>query len=482
MKNSHIISIIDTIAVIMLVIGTLSDGSVALLFRQLSYPVLFVGAGFLFRDHLAGDAVDCIWYALRKYFLPFVAWSLIFLALHNLLVITNVLDASPVLATATHATAYNGHDFSQRLISILLNMSGYDGVAAPLLWIFRPLFIATVGGFVSMRVGRKFLQVQAEQFKWRRQPSDSHVALALIVIGLGLSVWVAEGEVVVPGLQGGWRELTALVLFAVGVLFRQIHEVWKVSPASCLPLFPKGLRKSLQPFGSLIVLVLSMVGLVLVDIFMQPAFDITPTYLTSLSVPLFGAFAFVVFYYIVGLLRQVPEVSKPISNIAWHYGRPCVYTLVATSYLVNLMYLSLSSEPSTALAVFLALLIPLVCFVGSIFFWLRYGDIIAYAFTLKGFVALLFAVGRGMRWLAVSMYHGTIAFVVGIKSAALAIIDAARPNEDDDDEEDDDEEEEYEDDEDEYEEDEEELPESESTAALSNTPVSEAEFNNRTLF
>ena len=125
---------------------------------QFHVPVFFICAGYFFKTKYADDEKTFIVRRIDSLYLPFLRWSIFFLLLHNLWFYTGVLNEQFGNAAGGVLHPYSWHDFSQRLWSIVFNMSGYDEFLCGAFWFFRALLLSSIGFLVGYKLSRRFIQ------------------------------------------------------------------------------------------------------------------------------------------------------------------------------------------------------------------------------------------------------------------------------------------------------------------------------------
>ncbi|MBP3228617.1 MAG: hypothetical protein J6M53_07560 [Bacteroidaceae bacterium] len=208
--SSH--SILKALAVVLLVWLTASAFDIVRDFLWIvATPALFFSVGYFFNVDNADRPAEFVERRLRGYYLPFLGWAVVLLAVHNLWFHAGLLSPRMV-ADGVAVHPYGWHEFSQRLWSIALNMSAYDEVMAACYWLFRTLLLSTVGFLVLFIVGRKISRFE----------NDREIGWAIFVVAFLLALWQVLGELSVTGVaQGGYRELTGVLFISMGFLFRQ---------------------------------------------------------------------------------------------------------------------------------------------------------------------------------------------------------------------------------------------------------------------
>lgn len=106
---------------------------------QFHVPVFLICAGYFFNAKYLNDEKTYIANRIKGLYFPFVRWSIFFLVFHNLWFYLGILNEQYGNAGGGVTHPYNFSQFSQRLWSIVFNMSGYDEFLAGAFWFFRAL-------------------------------------------------------------------------------------------------------------------------------------------------------------------------------------------------------------------------------------------------------------------------------------------------------------------------------------------------------
>ena len=214
--RSHSFSILKAFATILLVAAACTPWPVVADFSILiAQPAFFLCMGYFFNTTNGQNPAQYVERRARRLYVPFLRWSLLLLILHNLWFPLGILDAAVPAADGVQPHPYSWHEFSQRLWSIGLNMSGYDDQLGEPLWMFRAMLLASLGFLILFIIGRKMSRFE----------TDKEIGWAIFVISFALLVWQVQGGFIVTGVaQGGYRELLSLLFMACGFLFRQYRE------------------------------------------------------------------------------------------------------------------------------------------------------------------------------------------------------------------------------------------------------------------
>lgn len=188
-------------------------------------PIFFLCAGYFFNTKYLTDERTFVVHRIKGLYLPFVRWSIIFLVLHNLMFRLGILSEAFGNAQGGVLHPYTWHQFCTRLWQIVWGMSGYDEFLCGSFWFFRALFIGSIGFLVLFKVLRRSDILRA---------NSRHCAWGLVIVSLLLTTWKVCEHLTLQGITGGgYRELMAMSLMAIGFLIKEYHIVetlsWKIA-------------------------------------------------------------------------------------------------------------------------------------------------------------------------------------------------------------------------------------------------------------
>ena len=209
-------SILKAFAVILLVATACTPWPIVADFvGMIVLPAFFLCVGYFFNPDHALRPAEYVERRARQLYLPFLKWAILLLLLHNLWFPLGLMKET----SAIGSSIYSLHEFSQRLWSIGLNMSGYDEQLAEPFWMFRALLLSNLGFLVLFILGRKMSRFE----------SDKEIGWAIFVISTLLLLWQVQGGLTVTGVaQGGYRELLGLFFISSGFLFKQYRAKLEV--------------------------------------------------------------------------------------------------------------------------------------------------------------------------------------------------------------------------------------------------------------
>lgn len=208
-------SVLKALAIILVVMGhSAAPHYVNAFAYMLHVPIFFISAGYFFSPQSLNDGKTYFQRRIKGIYLPFLRWSIAFLILHNLWFTIGVLNTT-VGNGAGVLQPYDAHAFSQRLWSIIFNMSGYDEYLAGAFWFFRAFFLASIAYWVFQKLLLRFSYFS----------NRTRINTTILLATWGATLWFVIENLRIPGVaQGGYRELMGLFFIAAGGLYREYEE------------------------------------------------------------------------------------------------------------------------------------------------------------------------------------------------------------------------------------------------------------------
>lgn len=217
-------SIVKALAIILVVVAHAAAPTYVARFAYLiNVPVFFVLAGYFFHLRNLEEKTQFVIRRMKRLYIPFIKWSIFFLLIHNLLFPLGILSETygNVAGGVTHP--YTWQQATQRLWSIVFNMSGYDEFLAGSFWFFRALLLSSFA-FLLLFKG-------ATLIKWLKTPTLQVAAIAGLMILL--AIWQTVDGLKITGVaQGGYRELMGVFFMSCGFLLRRMEANEKLSIAN----------------------------------------------------------------------------------------------------------------------------------------------------------------------------------------------------------------------------------------------------------
>ena len=220
MNRNTVISISKGIAIILMVIAHAEAPSWLCKFIfEFHMPLFFITAGYFFSLKYLNDEATFVKKRVKGLYLPFVKWSVVFLALHNLMFEIGILNETygNEMGGVTHP--YNWHQIQQNLWNIFTAMGGYDQFLCGAFWFFRGLFVASILYLIIYKV----LDSSIKSAKWKKA-----IPYLICIIMLILCGWKTyERLKVITLVQGGYRDMMGCFFFGCGFIFRQYAESYQ---------------------------------------------------------------------------------------------------------------------------------------------------------------------------------------------------------------------------------------------------------------
>ena len=263
---------------------------------QFHVPVFLICAGYFFNTKYLNDEKTYIANRIKGLYFPFVRWSIFFLVFHNLWFYLGILNEQYGNAGGGVTHPYNFSQFSQRLWSIVFNMSGYDEFLAGAFWFFRALFIGSIAFLLLYKICVWLL------IKNGKEPSKLFIGGIIFVISLLMSTWLILANLKITGIsQGGYREIMVVCFMAIGYIFRQIIDN---------KLFNK-IQK--ERFGTILKICLpSFLLLIFGSIFFPSSMTYRPDFWGSISLPFTGFAGFLLLYFFSIWLQKQENILKQL--------------------------------------------------------------------------------------------------------------------------------------------------------------------------
>lgn len=271
------ISIAKALAILLVVVinAGIPDAAARVLL-PLSVPVFFMTAGYCFSTDYLHNERTFVVHRLRRLYVPFLGWALLFVTLHNLLWAIGLINVAGGEQMTGAMHAYSFSEYCQRVWSITFCMSGYDVTFCSPFWFFRALLVASLAFLLGMKVLQRLLP----QFR-----TEIHAAILLGAV-LILGFWQTGMDLTITSLGNGHRELMGTGLFCLGFLARRyctllLHHIY-------------------YPLAGLLLLILSA-------ILFPATFPKTGTLssFASLWLPAAGGFVFLI--YICSWIASAPQ-------------------------------------------------------------------------------------------------------------------------------------------------------------------------------
>ena len=255
--------ILKIIAVGMLVLSACAGPAWLTNTALLFVPALFFVQGYFFRTEYRDHERDYIKQKLRRIYVPFVGWSLLFILLHNVFYATGIIGRTGMPEQGAYLP-YDINEWCERTWGICLGMTGFDRCLCEFYWVFRALLVSAL----------LFLGLNKLAGLLLPGKSDS-IRVGSVALGcLGLLAWMTACSLSVPIIpDGGYREIYATLLMSLGYLYRrhvaelQPRLVLSIASAGIVALFaclwPSSLTESASLTSMLCLLLPACAGFIL---------------------------------------------------------------------------------------------------------------------------------------------------------------------------------------------------------------------------
>lgn len=208
MKQKNIQAIAGIASLLMVLLLSAAPNVVAGFVETFCAPLLFICMGYALSATYADRPYHAAVRVFSRFYPVFVRWSLFFL------VVAAVLGSAwPGLGAVG-----DGHAFLQQVWNVLFALHAGDIVFCNFFWLFR----AALVGFVGFCVLH-----EAMQSSFRRS-SPLRIAIGVVAVSiLVLSIHAAARLTNPAFVEGGYRELVALLFVSMGHLFVCLYASWR---------------------------------------------------------------------------------------------------------------------------------------------------------------------------------------------------------------------------------------------------------------
>lgn len=214
--RDNTISIAKAFAIILMVLAHTSFLDIGNKWINMFHmPLFFFFAGYCFKSKYLIDFKSFASKRISGLYKPFVKWSIVFLALHNLFFFLNIYnDEYGFKGEISHL--YSVMDYIKRSIAIVTSMSGNEQLLGGY-WFLKTLFVGSFIGYffiryVTINIGGGIL-----------------FALTMIISAFNLSL---------PYFHVAGREFFAALIFVMGYNYKamnlEIHRSWLTIPVGLL--------------------------------------------------------------------------------------------------------------------------------------------------------------------------------------------------------------------------------------------------------
>lgn len=237
MLRNTTISICKAIGIILMVIGhTEGTGWLGSFLYEFHMPLFFITAGYFFSLKYLDDEATFVKKRFKSLYLPFLKWSILFLALHNWMFRLGILNEQYGNGAGGVTHPYSWHQMQQNLWTMVSAMGGYDQFLCGAFWFFRGLLVASIFYLVLFKIFDNIFR-KCGCYNFNDNPDHfndvyrkSIIPIAVCLMALLLAMWkTCEGLKVINLIQGGYREIMGTFFFGCGFLFRQYAYKYRVN-------------------------------------------------------------------------------------------------------------------------------------------------------------------------------------------------------------------------------------------------------------
>ncbi len=247
MKRDETISICKAFGIILMVIGHANcPGPLSSFLYEFHMPLFFIAAGYFFSLKYLDDEATFVKKRVKGLYIPFLKWSVLFLAIHNLMFKTGILNEQYGNAAGGVTHPYSWHQIQQNLWTMVCAMGGYDQFLNGAFWFFRGLFVASIAYLVLFKItdsliGRLYITKNKRNKDYENtghiieneQPEVYRTLVIPVIICVTVLVvqsWkTLEGLKIINLIQGGNREIMGIFFFGCGFIFRQLKDKYRVT-------------------------------------------------------------------------------------------------------------------------------------------------------------------------------------------------------------------------------------------------------------
>ncbi len=247
MKRDETISICKAFGIILMVIGHANcPGPLSSFLYEFHMPLFFIAAGYFFSLKYLDDEATFVKKRVKGLYIPFLKWSVLFLAIHNLMFKTGILNEQYGNAAGGVTHPYSWHQIQHNLWTMVCAMGGYDQFLNGAFWFFRGLFVASIAYLVLFKItdsliGRLYITKNKRNKDYENtghiieneQPEVYRTLVIPVIICVTVLVvqsWkTLEGLKIINLIQGGNREIMGIFFFGCGFIFRQLKDKYRVT-------------------------------------------------------------------------------------------------------------------------------------------------------------------------------------------------------------------------------------------------------------
>ena len=209
------------IAILLMVLGhsNCSIPYVTQIIYMFHMPLFFFFSGFCFKKLYISDPKQFVWKRIKGIYWPYVKWSLVFLAFHNVFYTVNIYNAEFGTGMGS-SQKYETKDFIFKAYTIITHMNGHDQLLGGY-WFLRALFFGSLFAFLLISL--------SSFVKKRYGVSEKASTVFLILVPLFITMLINHVHLIVPFFHFGAQPTLASVFFIIGYVFKRynVHRLNK---------------------------------------------------------------------------------------------------------------------------------------------------------------------------------------------------------------------------------------------------------------
>jgi fucose 4-O-acetylase-like acetyltransferase len=370
---------------------------------NLLIPSLFMALGYFFKTDYWSNTRGYLSKRIKNIYIPFWAWSAVFVALHNILALIHF--STPEI--------WGWQETFQRLWNLTFGMFGYDPIVSSSFGLFRGMFVASIAFyFITLIMNTIF-----------SKSSDCRIIEISLLFTILMTIWMTLSHLSIPIFpNSGYTEMMSIIFFGAGCLYHQYEEYFR--------------------HRSLLTLIMSftLIGL---SVFSPSNMTTEANFITFVSTLLGGVAGFCVLHHLSIILSKT---NKRVLFFLEYVGSnwlyvvaffPLAFKLVSIFHILftdlewNTLYLlPVASDAFSGVSLIYAIVggsLPLLCIWGWKEADKRYDltPINCVKYTGSGMLTLLKLIWKGIKFLGNTIWNS----IKSIYSNITDIIKASNPSE-----------------------------------------------------